>query len=293
MKTPSILVIGGGYLGSVIETYFQKAGFTIKVMDFPSVNITELASINNAISVSSPDLLINCAAFTNTAEAEKAENQAQVFALNVQGPTNIQLACRQHQIPWIHFSTAMMFDGTRTDGQGWDETDIPNPTNYYSWTKAWADFALMPFLQEDRISIFRIHTPISAIAHPRNFLDRLRKFDKAIEVKSSMTVVEDMLAIILKLQEKKEYGLFNMVNKGQISAFEITKMLQELGLTDKEKVLTPMTRQELDELTIKNSGAHQTFPVLNIKKIEDHGLNMPEISDSIRNILQNPESFSL
>jgi dTDP-4-dehydrorhamnose reductase len=282
MITDHVLIIGGGYLATRLHEYFIGGGHTVALLDYPSIDITDLESLHRVISRERPTLIINAAAHTDTAAAEKSENQAKVFALNVAGPITISQVARQHSIRWVHFSTGMMFDGPGPDGQGFRETDTPEPTNYYSWTKAWADGALTPFLERDRILIMRIHTPISRFSHPRNFLDRMQRFDKAINVESSVTIVEDMLNALDHLLATEQYGLFNVVNPGSISAYDIALLMQKQGLIPADKQLVPMTRTELDAL----GGAHQTFPILNTDKLLASGLDLPPISEAVMASIQ-------
>lgn len=280
-----VLIIGGGYLSSVLSSLYQPTA-TVTVKDYPEVDLTNRQSLEAAIQSTQPDLIINAAAWTDTNAAELSENQAKVLALNVQGPLNLQLAARAAQIPWVHFSTAMMFDG-QGDKSGWTETDTPSPTNFYSWSKAWADFALLPFCQIDQIWIFRIHTPIAALAHPRNFFNRMQNFDKFIDEPSSLTVLEDLfMAIETVRQQNAPGGIYNAVNAGTMSAFEIAQAMQKHGLITADKSLGRLNREELDTATKAKGGAHQTFPIMNTAKLAQAGFQFPAIQDSLEKTIK-------
>lgn len=277
-----VLIIGGGYLGTVIKQHFENGGDTVQIADYPNVDITDISSVETVVASSSPDLFINCAAFTNTNAAEEPANQGTAFALNVQGPANCALACRRHSVPWVHFSTGMMFDGVPAhNAEGWTETDTPQPTGYYTWTKAWADGMLTPFLEEDRILILRIHIPLSNVSHPRNFLNRLLSFDKAVDEPSSITVVEDLLDVLDQLLERKMGGIFNVVNEGTMSSYEITKTLHKYGHGAKDATVLPMSKAELEAAVSAKGGAQQTFPVLSTAKLQALGITMPKAQEAI------------
>lgn len=267
------LIIGGGYLSTVLQKNFPGA----IIADFPTIDITNITSVRAQIEAVKPDLIINAAAFTNTAAAELPENMSKVFALNVQGPSNISLAAREAGIPWVHFSTGMFFDGDN----GWTEAEIPNPEGYYAWTKAWADFLLTPRASEDKTLILRIHLPISSVSHDRNFLNRMIRFEKCIDVASSITVVEDMIAAMKHLLSTNQFGLFNAVNEGSISSFEIAELLHEAGKRDTAPAR--LTRAELDAM----DGARQVFPVLSVKKLADVGFQMPNARDAVIRSIEN------
>lgn len=267
------LIIGGGYLATVIQKTIPGS----VIIDFPSIDITSIASVTQNFELHKPDLVINAAAYTNTAEAELPENMGKVFALNVQGPANIAYVAKKMQIPWVHFSTGMFFDGDEVVS----EEIVPNPEGYYAWTKAWADALLIPRAQEAKTLILRIHLPISALSHPRNFLNRMMKFDKAVDVDSSITVVEDLIAAMQYLIAHNRYGLYNAVNTGYTSSFAIAEALNKNGL--RTTLPTKMTRNELDAM----GGAKQVFPKLSTDKLAKTGFTMPSIQEALERSIKN------
>ena len=268
------MIIGGGYLASVIMRRFPDA----VTLDFPTLDITSPASIEAAIEAHKPELIINTAAFTNTAQADLSEKRDAVFHLNVFGPANLALAARSHGIPWVHFSTGMFFDGDN-GGAGWSETDIPNPDGYYAWTKAWADGMLLPFTT-DGIYLLRIHLPISQLNQERNFINRLIRFPKLVDITSSVTVLEDMLDALDHLVMTKQPGLYNVVNNGVISSFAIAEQLHKQGLRETApEILT------LDELN--SMGATQRFPMLSTDKLRQASFVMPEIQQAVERCIAN------
>lgn len=282
MELHSILITGKGFLSELASRYYRALGYTVQVASRPNLDITNLASVQSTLDEYRPDLILNTAAFTNTTAAEATEQRAEALAVNVDGALNLAYAARSRNIPWIQLSTGMMYDGTRPDGQGWEETDIPNPTNYYSWTKAWADAALTPFSSEDQIIIARIQTPVAGSSHPRNFLERLERFERAIDVASSVTVVEDLFRTLDHLVQHKHWGLFHVVNPGTISAYRITEILKEEGRIPSQRNLERLSRAELDALTQATNGAHQTFPILSTAKLEATGITLPPVEEAVR-----------
>src|SRR5690606_15484582 len=118
MTKHSVLIIGGGYLGNILAKLYREHYYAVEVLDFPQIDITKFESIHEAMRNRKPTMVINCAAFTNTNEAEKREHHDITAELNVYGALTLAYALHEHGIPLIHFSTAMMFDGDK-DGTGW------------------------------------------------------------------------------------------------------------------------------------------------------------------------------
>jgi dTDP-4-dehydrorhamnose reductase len=267
------LIIGNGYLATVLESSLPGS----KAIGFPHIDMTDLKTFTEQVKAFNPTIIINAAAFTDTTAAELPENAGKVFALNVQGPANIAYIARELNIPWVHFSTGMFFDGENAV----TEDDVPEPQGYYAWTKAWADALLLPRAELDKTLILRIHLPISAIAHPRNFLNRMVKFEKAVAVKSSVTVVEDLIAAMQHLLVTEQYGLYNAVNTGTISSLEIAELLYKHNLRP-----TPPSELTLEELDAMG-GAKQVFPTLSNTKLTNAGFRMPDVFQSVENAIKS------
>lgn len=274
MHTP-ILIIGDGYLGTRLQEHFgDRSVITI-------ADITNLETIGAAVEQYQPEIIINAAAYTQTNDAEKPENRALAYDVNVKGPANLAYLAHQRGIYLVHLSTGMIFDGSGSDGHGFRETDPPNPTSYYTWTKAWADAELTPFLEKDTILIARLHMPLSAIPNPRNLLDKLRRFSSVVDMQGSITVVEDLLMALEKLIEQRATGIFNIVNPGTISLFEITELLRKSDLIPAEKEIKKMTKAEFDAMVAASGGAYQPDSILNTEKLQQQGIKLPDIHQAV------------
>lgn len=58
-----------------------------------------------------PDIVINCAAFTDVVAAEQEENREKAFMVNTVGPMNLARLCRENDAYLIQISTDYIFDG--------------------------------------------------------------------------------------------------------------------------------------------------------------------------------------
>lgn len=78
-----------------------------------------------------PDILINCAAYTNVDKAEEEKDIA--FQVNAVGVQNLAIACAEMNIPLCHISTDYVFDGKKNKPYTpFDQTD---PLNAYGHSK--------------------------------------------------------------------------------------------------------------------------------------------------------------
>jgi dTDP-4-dehydrorhamnose reductase len=274
-----ILIIGDGYLGTRLQHHFGDRSI-ITIADF-----TQMEVIAEAIDAENPQIIINAAGYTLTNDAEKSENRKLAYDVNVKGPANLAYLAKQRGIRLVHLSTGMIFDGMGAEDKGFCEDDQPNPTSYYTWTKAWADALLTPFMDRDNILIVRLHLPLSAQPNPRNLLDKLRKFDSVADIQGSVTIVEDLLMSIEKLIEQKATGIYHVANPGTISLFEIAEKLQTHGLIPAEKELKKMNKEEFDAMIKKSGGAYQPNSYLNTDKLAQKGIQLTEIHQAVENCI--------
>lgn len=128
--------------------------------------------------------------------------------------------------------------------------------------------------------------PINNSDDPKNFISKLKKFDKIISVKNSMTVLPELIPVMIRMIEIGKNGTWNIVNPGTISHKEI------MDIYNIEKKYVDISRQS--ELTrVARSNNHLNVDKL-LSFINEYNnthvdkLIVNEIHDAIRLIAQNP-----
>ena len=128
-----IMICGsGGQLGwdciRVFEREHQVSAFNRNDLD-----ICDARAVEQTVAKVSPDVVINCAAFTQVDQCETHEDIA--FQVNALGPENLARACFCHGARLIHVSTDYVFDGDREPPLAWTEADEARPVSVYGRTK--------------------------------------------------------------------------------------------------------------------------------------------------------------
>ena len=123
MKT--LISRGNGQLGKAVASLL-KTDETI-VVDLPGTDVSDVKQVGQLIRDHKPDIIINCAAYTNVDGCVK--DYATAYRANAIGPMNLALACRQAGIPLVQVSTNEVFDGTCEEG--YEEWMSINPINRY------------------------------------------------------------------------------------------------------------------------------------------------------------------
>jgi dTDP-4-dehydrorhamnose reductase len=279
MAKDKLLIIGAGFLGQHLFVHFKNK-YQTTILNNPEVDITNVLSLESCIKTEKPTIIINAAAFTNVDEAEIPSKQEIVFDINVRGPLNIASLAEKYHFKLVHISTGMIFDGSGKNGSGFTEEDQPNPTCYYSWTKAWCDNALL--LNSKSVLITRIHMPVSAESNLKNLLYRIINYDKAYTGKNTITVVNDYLHALDRLIALKASGIYHIVNSGKISAFDIIKMMQKHEIIDKNIKIKKIDRSKMDLIFKQQGKAIRPDSILSNAKLRKLGIKMPTINDSLQ-----------
>jgi len=126
-----ILVTGGsGQIGGALVRRFGDLG-TVVAPNRSELDLTRPTAIVEQLERIAPDLIINCAAYTNVDQAEDERELA--FLVNAEGPGAMAQWAAAKRVPLVHLSTDYVFDGS---GQRpWREEDPTGPLSAYGASK--------------------------------------------------------------------------------------------------------------------------------------------------------------
>ncbi len=116
----------------------ERAGHELIGMDLPEIDITDPASVAEAIRRAAPDAVLNCAAYTDVDGQESNREQAQ--AVNADGAGNLARGAAEAGVALAHVSTDYVFSGEAPrDSSGnprsYLESDPTGPRSVYGETK--------------------------------------------------------------------------------------------------------------------------------------------------------------
>jgi dTDP-4-dehydrorhamnose reductase len=127
-----ILVTGaGGMLGNDVILAAGNAGHDVVGFGHTELDIADSAAVGSKFEAERPDVVINCAAYTDVDGAEKAEDQA--LAVNGTGAGNVAAAAATVDASVLYVSSDYVFDGAK--GEPYVEGDQPAPLSAYGRTK--------------------------------------------------------------------------------------------------------------------------------------------------------------
>jgi len=223
----NVLVFGAnGQLGFELVKQSGAKGLGREACD-----ITEPASVLNALEKYEPDVVFNAAAYN---AVDRAESEADLaLALNGVAPGQIARACRARGIQFVHFSTDYVFgNGHRSPI---DETHVPLPLSVYGRTKY---FGEQMVLQADPNALV-IRTTGLYSTRGSNFLKTMirlgRERDELSVVADQVvapTRADTLASAALELVSNREFGLFHAVSSTGCTWYDFAcAIFENAGLT--------------------------------------------------------------
>lgn len=222
-----LLVTGAaGMLGRDVMLAAGNAGHDLVGYGRAELDVTNPEALARKFDLERPDVVINCAAWTDVDGAEEAEEAA--FAVNGKGAGNVAAAAGEIEARVLHVSTDYVFDGAK--GAPYVESDQPAPQSAYGRTKLAGE--------EAAAAANRRHFIVRSAGlfglGGRNFVDTMLRL---AEVQNEVLVVRDQVTSptytwhlaygIVRLIEGIEYGIHHMAAAGQCSWYEFAREVFE------------------------------------------------------------------
>ena len=231
-----ILVTGcNGQLGREIINQLESKktkGEPIELLkcDKESLDISNFEDVYTYIWEKKPEVIINCAAFTNVDLSEEKVDLA--YKINALGSKNLAIASEKVKSKLVYISTDYVFKGDKKTP--YREDDTTNPTNIYGKSK---------FLGEqytkDFCSRYFIIRTAWLYGDGNNFVKtmlRLSESKKEINVVDdqvgSPTSTKELAVCVLNLINTEYYGTYHGTNNGFCSWYEFAKKIFEIKNID-------------------------------------------------------------
>jgi len=225
----SFLVFGGekGWIGQKIVVLLKSQGKEVHVAKARLENRTD---VERDIKEYQPKYILNCAGVTGRPNVDWCEDHKQdTIRANVIGTLNLIDVAFLHGIHVTNFATGCIFeyndDHPLGSGKGFFEEDVPNfDKSFYSMTKGLVEKLSREY---PNVLVLRVRMPISDDLEPRNFITKISKYERVVNIPNSMTVLTDLLPISIDMSEKGLRGVYNFTNPGVISHNEILDLYKQ------------------------------------------------------------------
>jgi len=283
-KDPVYLIWGGegwvaGHLKTLLESQGKKVFTTTVRMQNREAVIAELEKIK-------PTHVLNCAGCTGRPNVDWCEDHKEdTIRSNVIGTLNLADCCFLQNIHCTVFATGCIYaydEKHPIGGPGYKETDPANfDGSFYSETKAHVE-EVMKFYPN--ALILRLRMPVSDDLHSRNFVTKITKYERVVDVPNSNTILHDLLPASILLAEHNEKGIYNFTNPGAISHNEVLTLFKQYvrpSFTWKNFTLEEQSK------VIKAGRSNCKLDTTKlINKLKEYNFEVPEIHEAYAKCFQ-------
>lgn len=226
---PRKLLITGatGTLGQALSRVAGHRGLACHLTSRAELDICDPLAIEAAIAAHRPWAIVNAAGFVRVTEAE--DDPEACMAANARGPAFLAVACRRAGIPFVTFSSDLVFDGTSS--VAYRESDKPAPAGVYGASKAEAERAVAAAGGRSLIirtsAFFGPWDRHNFASHVRAALGRGETFRADARTRVSPTFVPDLCHAVFDLLIDGETGIWHLANDGDLSWHEFARRIAE------------------------------------------------------------------
>ncbi|GAB4816208.1 hypothetical protein N2152v2_003254 [Parachlorella kessleri] len=224
------LIYGGrkGWISGLVGELLEAQGATYH---FGKARIEDRHAVLEDIKEFKPTHILNAAGVTGRPNVDWCEtHKIETIRSNVIGCLTLADVCLSEGLHMTYFGTGCIFhyddDFPQGSGKGFKEADKPNFTgSYYSYTKAMLESLLREY---PNVLILRVRMPIvQDLTYARNFITKIIKYEKVIDIPNSMTVLPELLPLAIKMAKRNLTGVMNYTNPGAISHNEILQLYKD------------------------------------------------------------------
>ena len=271
-----LLVTGAaGMLGRDVMLAAGNAGHDVIGFGRTELDITDPAGLAKKLDLERPDVVINCAAWTDVDGAEEAEEAA--FAVNGAGAGNVAAAAAAVGASVVYISSDYIFDGAK--GAPYVESDQVAPLSAYGRTKLAGEEATAAANKRH----FIVRSAWLFGASGPNFVETMLRLAGS---GNEVLVVRDQVGSptwtwhlaygVVRLIEGIEFGVHHMAAAGQCSWYEFAREIFEQAKVEC-KVLSITTEE------FGRPAPRPPFSALTSQR--EHAIRLPSWQDGLAGYL--------
>jgi len=218
----ALITGSSGQLACAFASRFRLDGTCFLAPPEVQLDITDPASVESAVSVFRPDVILNCAAYNNVDAAEQSPSPA--FAVNRDAVAILASAARRHGARLVHYGTDYVFDGAAA--APYHEEDATAPLNVYGQSKLEGEQAALD--AGPGCLLLRVSWVFGDGV--QNFFFKLREWSQARQTLrvvwdqlSVPTYTEDIVTLTLRALDRGLEGRWHLTNSGYASRYETAR----------------------------------------------------------------------
>jgi dTDP-4-dehydrorhamnose reductase len=237
-----LVTVARGMLGQAVVAEATARGHEIDARGRDALDITDVGAVARALDALHPEVVVNCAAWTDVDGAETAEDAA--LAINGIGAGNVARAAADAGAFLVHVSTDYVFDGASKRGEAWVESDPVAPLGAYGRTKLDGERRIQAVGSDHAI----VRTAWLFGPGGHNFVDTMRRLGAE---RDELQVVADQVGCptftghladaLVTIAERRAAGIHHVAGGGACSWFDLA--LAIFDATGARVRVTPVTTE--------------------------------------------------
>ncbi len=271
-----LLVTGAaGMLGRDVMLAAGNAGHDVVGFGRAELDVTDAAAVERKLDLERPDVVVNCAAWTDVDGAEEAEETA--IAVNGAGAGNLAAAAAALGASVVYVSSDYVFDGAK--GAPYVETDQPAPLSAYGRTKLAGEEATAAANKRHFIVRSAGLFGIGGSNFVETMLRLAADHGEVLVVRDqvgSPTYTWHLAYGVVRLIEGIEFGIHHMAAAGQCSWYEFAREIFEQAKVEC-KVLSITTEE------FGRPAPRPSFSALTSQR--EHAIRLPSWQDGLAGYL--------
>jgi len=232
------LLGGSGYVGQAYQALFRRTGVAYRSLSRAECDYTDREVLRAALLRDRPEFLVNAAGYTGKPNVDACElHKAECLQANAVLPGVIAEACEAAGVPWGHVSSGCIYSGGGPGGAAFTELDPPNFTfrsprcSFYSGTKGLGEEVLAG---RPALFVWRLRIPFGSEDHPRNYLSKLMRYARLLDVTNSISELDEFAQSTLACWTRRiPFGTYNVTNPGQVTTREVVELIRRSGVCAK------------------------------------------------------------
>jgi len=261
-----------GQLGREWIQFLELKGEPFDAFGSKKMDITDSDQVRTRMEECRPDIVINCAAYTNVDKAEIEQELA--HSVNETGVEHLVSACLEFNCKLVHFSTDYVFPGSFEDGSkfpdGYPEDAEKRPVNAYGRSKRAGEIVI------EKSALDSLLIRVSWLCGPfgNNFVKtmlRLAEIRDELSVvddqKGSPTYTFDVVDKTYQLLNMSKSGVYHISSRGKISWADFTE-----EIFNQANIAITLYRIPSSEFPTK--AKRPAFSLLSTQKLEKEGLKV-------------------
>ncbi len=236
-----IAIIGAdGQLGTSLQRVAAER--SIVVADLPEVDLTRPQTVEAFLQEHEPEVLIDCAAWTDVEAAE--DHPEQCMAVNVAGTDELAQLCTRHRVKLVYISTDYVFDGDRNTP--YQEDQPTGGKNVYARSKAGGERAALGGCHDALVVRSSwLFGPggrnfVEAIIRQAGLRDTLTVVD---DQTGCPTFTDDLARAIYRLVDLGTEGIVHFCNSSPCTWYDFAREIVQRAGLDVE--IVPVTTDEM------------------------------------------------